>query len=277
MALLLSLTGLILSLLPLSAHAYSIDGGSVSVLCNFLPCNGGGGGAVGLSMYVFEKIVAALEVGIIAVAIISLFVAAIQMVALSSEESTVKDARTSYIYIIAGLAIVGLAHWFVMAFSPTETGFKLVNAGMVESGVSNVVTYFKMIIAITLMVNIVIQAFRLISSHGEDEQVNKAKTRFIAGFIGAGIIMLANVIAVSVLPGAGGSTVLAGEIAGIANYLLMILGFLAVLTIVVAGVMLIISIDETMKDKAKNMVKTAIMALIVVLVSYALVTAFIAL
>lgn len=272
----LSLTALLMALPPTIVHAFAIDATSVSVLCSILPCNGAsGGGAAGLSAYVLDRIITAFEVGIVAAAIISLFISAIQMVAFSTEENTISEARQSYIHIITGLVIVGLARWFVIAFSPPNTGTALVNTDMVTQGVGSVVTYLKLITSITLLVNIVVQAMRLISSQGEEAQVTKAKDRFIAGFIGAGIIMLANVIAVSVVPGYGGSVQLAVEIAGIANYILVILGFLSLLAMVIAGIMLIVSIDETMKDKAKNIIKTSLIGIIVVLTSYALVTAFI--
>ena len=272
--------------LPSSTYAYSIDPWSVMMFCGIVPCSAAGGGAAGLSFYVFNRIVMALEVGIIAAAIICLFIAAIQMVAFSNEENTVTESRTSYIYIITGLAIIGLSHLFVNAFSPGthimndlvgNTGNDLVRVGVIEEGISNIVFYFRSIIAVTLMVNIVIQSFRLITSQGVQEQVDKAKKRFIGGFVGAGIIMLSNVIVTAVLPGFGGSSIIALQIAGIANYVLMILGFLAVLAIVLAGVLLIVSVDEALKEKAKNIIKTSIVALIVVMTSYALVTAFIVL
>lgn len=275
MSLLLPLAGLGALLLPFSAHAFQIDPTSIASLCGIIPCSGAGGGAEGLSAYLLSRSITVLEVGIIAAAVISLFAAAVQMVAFSSEENVVTESRTSFIYIITGLAIIGLARWFAMAFAPVATGAALVNAGVVESGISNIVTYFKLIIAVTLLVNIVLQAFRLITSQGQQESVEKAKKRFIAGFIGAGIIMLANVVVVGAMPGFGGSTLIGLEIAGIANYMLVILGVMSVLAIVVAGVLLMVSIDEGLKEKAKMIVKTSIVALIVVLTSYALVTAFI--
>lgn len=271
-----TIIGLGALLLPTSAHALFIDSASVMMLCGIVPCNGPGGGAAGMSFYLLDKIVTSFEIGIIAVTIVCIFIAAFQMAAFSSQENTVTESRTSYIYIITGLAIVGLARWFVTAFAPVETGYMLVNVATVENAAYNVVTYFKLIIAVTLMVNIVIQAFRLITSQGQQEQVDKAKKRFIAGFIGAGIIMLANVIVVSVAPGFGSSGAIAVEIAGMANYLLMILGSLSAVAIIAAGVLLVVSADESLKDKAKNIIKTSVIGLIVVLTSYALVTAFIA-
>ena len=252
-----------------------IDPSSVMMLCGILPCTASGGGAQGLYIYLLDRVVSAFEVAIVAAAILSLFATTVQMVmSFGGDESGVTESRKSFIYVISGLAIVGLARWFVLAFSPTNTGAALVNAGVVEEGISNIVVYFKLIIAVTLLVNIVVQAFRLITSQGAQEQLDKAKKRFIAGFIGAGIIMMANVIVVAVLPGSGSST-LAVEIAGIANYMIVILGFLALLAIVLAGVLLIISVDESLKEKAKTIVKTCIIALIVVITSYALVNAFI--
>lgn len=274
-ALLLAVLG-VLTLTPLTTHALDIDTGSISVLCDFLPCSGGGGGAEGLSFYVFDKIVTAMEIIIVAVAVFALFTAARWQVMYASDETLTKDARTTYVYVIVGLAVVGLARQLVLAFSPTNTGGALVNTEVIDQSVGNVVTYFKLLIAVTLLVNIVVQAFRLITSQGEQDQVDKAKKRLIAGFIGAGVIMLANAIAVAALPGFGGSVIMAVEIAGIANYIIVIIGFLALIAIIIAGVLLIISIDEGLKDKAKAVIKTAIVALIVVLVSFALVTAFIA-
>ncbi len=264
-------------LVPAIAHAFPVDSGSVSVLCGIIPCNGAvGGGAAGLSMYVFDRVVTALEIGILAAVIITFFMTAVQMVAFSANESTTSESRQAFIHMITGLAIVGFARWFVIAFSPVETGSALVNPGMVESGFANVVTYFRLIISITLTVNCTLQAFRLITSQGAQDSVDKAKNRLIAGFIGAGLIMMANVIVVAVQPGWGGSSMLAIEIAGIANYLIMILGFLALLSMVLAGVLLIVSIDEGLKEKAKTLIKTSIVGLITVMVSYALVTGFIA-
>lgn len=292
--LLIAFTGLLALLLPVTALAQSFANvyaarymESVNPLCTVLPCNWVGMGSQGLSMYVFSKIILTLEIGIIAAAIVCLFIAAAQMVFSSTEESSVKDAKSAYIYIITGLAIIGMSHLFVNAFSPGTfapaagfqggAGANLVNTVAIGTGVTNVISYIKLIIALSLLVNIVLQSFRLINSQGEDEQTKKAKGRLISGFIGAGIIMLANAIVSAVAPNflGGGPSIFIVEIAGIANYMLMILGFLAVMTIFIAGILLVVSFDESLKDKAKSMIKTSVIALIVVLMSFALVQAFI--
>ena len=87
--------------------------------------------------------------------------------------------------------------------------------------------------------------------------------------MGVGLTMLAGAIANSVNPQSGSSSNLALEIAGVANYLMTIVGFMAVVTIILAGVFLILSVSDSLKDKAKTIIKTAVVALIGVTVSYA--------
>lgn len=263
-------------LLPSLAHAYQIGTESSGILCAFLPCSAGGGGAAGLSAYALEKIVFGMEVAIVAVAIIALFISASQMVIFGQDEAQVKDARMSYVYIIVGLAVVGLARWLVMAFSPSNNGAELVNVTMYEQGIANIITYFRLVIAISLSVNIVVQAFRMLASQGEQEQTDKAKKRLIGGFVGAGMVMMANALVVAMAPSLSGAQGVSLEIVGLANYLVTIVGFLALVVIAGAGVLLIVSADEGLKEKAKMMVKTAVVVLIFVVLAYALVTAFIA-
>ncbi len=264
------------ALIPTRALALQIPG-DWTILCGVVPCTGaGGGGAAGLSAYIFETFVNAIELGFVAAAVLVLFFATVSMVMFSGDENVVKEGRTAFIYTIAGAAVVSLARWFALAFSPTEVGGALVNQGVTDTAVDIIVTFFKLLLSVILTVNIVIQAMRLISSQGEQDQVDKARKRLLAGFIGVAIVLLANTLIVNVTPTLGNSSNIAREISGVANYLVTILGFAAVVAIIVAGIMLVVSADESLKDKAKTLIKTAIVALVVVLVSYALVTAFIA-
>lgn len=261
--------------LPLHAKAFEIPPTWMGPVCGYLPCTAYGGGANGLVNYLVERVVVALEVGFVAVAILTLFLAAANMVIFAEQEDVVKQSRTQFVYAIAASAVVSLARWIALAFSPESTGADLVNTAVVNSGVGNVITYIKLSLSILLIANIVIQGMRIVNSQGEQEQVEKARKRLIASFIGAALILLANRIVLALNPQLGGSPQLAVELAGLANYLIAIVGFGAVVVIIAAGVTLILSVNESFKDKAKTMVKTAVIALVAMLVSYALVTAFI--
>ncbi len=264
-----------LALLPTTALAYSLGTGWTGPICAFLPCTQMGGGSSGLASYVLTRVISALQVGFVAIAALVLFFAAINMVLFPHEDEVVKEGRSAFIYTLTGGAFVAMAQWAAQAFAPLSTGANLVNASFIDTAINNVLTMARLLLAILLTVNIVVQAFRLITSQGEQDQAEKARKRMIASFIGVGFVMTANVIAVSVLPGASGAIGLAEQIAGIANYLLTIVGFAAVVDIIIAGVLLIFSVDEGLKDKAKTAVKIGVIGLLAVVVAYALVAGFI--
>lgn len=272
-----AISGLLFALIPQNAWAFELGNEWRGPICNIIPCSGNGGGAAGLSGYVTERIVTFMEVGFIAAILLVLFFAAMNMVIYGHDESAVKDGRMAFVYCIAGAAVTSLARWFVMAFSPSETGQRLVNQAIVDQSITNLLIMFRLVLATALLGNIVAQAMRLISSQGDDDQRGKAQKRLIASFVGAGFVMLANALIVAVNPTMGSSSDIADQIVGIANYLVTILGFASVVAIIAAGILLIVSVDEKLKDKAKSLIKTSVVALIAVLTAYALVTAFISL
>ena len=62
---------------------------------------------------------------------------------------------------------------------------------------------------------------------------------------------------------------------GIINFTLTLIGALAVFTIIIAGLLLVLSIDENLKDRAKKAIVVAVVGLIIALLSYILVRFFI--
>ncbi len=263
-------------MLPASAAAYELEP-SWNVLCAYIPCSTWGGGAFGASGYVFSKVVLAMEGVFVAAAGLALFFAAARMTAQSHDEGAVSESRQAFIHAIAGAGVVGFARWLVMAFSPVETGSALVNTEYISQATINIITYARLILSTLLLANIVVQAFRLITSQGADDQTDKAKNRLLASFIGVGFVLLANVVMVAVNPELGNVSQIGIEIVGIANFLITLFGFGCVIVIALAGFTLALAADDGLKDKAKNMIKTAIIGVIILLVSYALVNEFIAL
>ncbi len=282
-ALLPAVLALSCSLVPETALAnhvaghWGIDTSWSSTICNIVPCNGTGVGATGLANYLLTKIIKALQIGFVAAAVFYLFTAARWMVMFPEQDDMVRQGRSTFIYTIAGAAVVSIAQWVADAFAPGSTGSNIVvNTTPLNNTFDNVLFFFRMVLSILLVVNIVIQGIRLIVSQGESDQIDKARKRLIQGFIGVGLVMLANVVTVSVNPQAGQISDLAIQIAGIANYLLTILSFMCVVTIILAGVFLILSVEDSLKDKAKTIIKTAVVALVAIIVSYALVNTVIA-
>jgi hypothetical protein len=268
---------LVASLAPQEALAYTLPAGWAVGICGIIPCTGGGGGAFGLSVYVFSRIIFAIQVGFLGIAFVMFFTYAATLVLGSHDQTYVSEAKTAYAHLITGGAIVSLAHLIVLAVSPVEVGDVVVNPYPIVGGITNAIFYFRIILATALTVNLVIQATRLIIAQGAEE-TEKVKRRLIHGFVGVAIVLLANSLVVAVDPSVGTpSSVIAIEFRGIANFLLAALGVLVVIALLAAGILLVISIDEQLKEKAKMVVKTTIIALTVVLAAYALVNAFITL
>lgn len=260
-------------LFPAYAAAYELPSGWSATICGIIPCSTGAPGAAGLSMYINNVIIVGLEVGFVGIAAFMLLIYSITLVSQGYEENTATQIKTGYAYAIAGAAIVSLSHMIVQAFSPTLTGPSIINTQPLNTGFSNVIIYFKIILSVAVTFNIIYQAVRLIVSH-EQGEIDKAKTRLLFGFIGVAIILLANAIVTAVNPQTGSASSLAIEIVGVTNFLLTIFGFMAVLAIIIAGILLVISVDESLKDKSKNIIKTAIISLAVILAAYAIVSTF---
>lgn len=235
------------------------------------------GGAAGLSLYAYQRIISAFEVLYVGVSGIVLLIAMANMLIFSTDETHVGQGRMAFVYVMVGGAIVSLSRLIVQAFSPTTTGVLIVNNPPINTAVASVVLFIKLLLSIALLTNIAVQAARFIASQGEQDAMEKAKQRLIAGFIGVALVLLANIIVLNLNPTLAGASInnIGAEIAGISNYLITIVGFGAVVSIIIAGILLIVSVDESLRDRAKTFIKAGVISVLVCLIAYALVFSFI--
>ena len=186
----------------------------------------------------------------------------------SRSDQSVQDAFNSIIQAAVGATLVSGAYILANAFAVPET---LPNVALVEVGfLAKGIAFFIQFIGFILMGNIVVQGIRLIVSL-EKGHTDTARKNMILSFIGAVMVMLAQPVLSAVTPGAFRNEI-NDNIVGIANFLATIFGVGAVLAFIVAGIMLVVSINENIKDRAKTLMFTSIVALIVVMSSLALVT-----
>jgi hypothetical protein len=236
-----------------------------------LPC--GNGGMAGASMYAITVIAPALRLGFIALGIGMFLYYAVLLLLNSGESNTVDETRGAYEYGIFGAAYVSLASFIVESFNRPDV---IIDPVPVTNALTNIILGIKILLSTIITLHITIQAFRLVLSEVREGEQEKVKKRFLHGLLGVGMILLANPIIEGVQPGAN-SAVLADETVGAANFLLSIFGALFVLSFIAAGAMLIFSVDEGLKDKAKKAMSNAVIALVVILVSYVIVNFFLAL
>jgi hypothetical protein len=265
-----SLSALALGLAwPGSAFALQLPSNWTLGMCAFIPCPPRGApGAAGFAGYIADKFIPALLVAFVGLLALSLFISAFNMIIYAYDEGQVKEARMNFVYALVASALVGFAGWITIAFDPRNPG--VVDLDPIAQAIANIIAMIQLMLLILFIVNLVVQAMRLIGSHGEQEYIDRARKRLINSLIGVGVVLLANSITNAAKPGAN-SNIVAVEIVGIANFMLALIGMLAVVAIIIAGILLVVSVNESLKDQAKTAVKVAVIALLIVIISYAIV------
>lgn len=263
-------------LLVPSAQAFSLDLRGIVALCgDSLPCAGlWGGGAAGAAVYIAGKLVWALKIVFLAAALLMAFLSAVSLVLSPMDETVVKESRTSFTYIIVGAAFVIVSDLISQTFV-AGSGL-LVNPVPFIGGVQGrIIPFILGVTGILLVVNVVVQAMRIITSQGEQAQIDKARKRLIAGFVGVAFIILSGHITGAADPGTGGVNQITDQIIGIAQFMLFLLGGGALITMIVSGIVLVFSVEEGLKDKAKNIIKVSVVAIVAVVCAHPILALFI--
>ncbi len=242
-----------------------------------IPPPSGGGGAEGLAGYV-GQIIPVLQILFVGVAFLMLVTYAGKMIVYSSQESSHTESKMAYLYLAVGGILVAVAGWAAQAFAPgiEGVGGQVVFLSNIEAPLMNAILYLKLALATALMVNIVLQSFRLISSEGEQAKVDRAKKRLFNSFVGVAVVLLANSIILSANPGSGSAdlTYAIAEVIGLCNFLISLIGTGVIIAIIVAGVLLIFSVNESLIQKVKHIIFTCIFILVILLISYTLINFF---
>lgn len=244
----------------LSAKAYAagLDPCPVSTL----PCDGGGSA----DSYIISRLIdgAREAFGYILFAMMVFY--GVKLILGSDNDSTISESYNSYGYALFGTILAGGAFMFANTFATTEGD--LINPGPGIAVVEGVIIVLKEMLTSAVVFNIFYQGFRLISSQDES-QTDKAKKQFIYGLIGAVFVVLATPI-VNAFTGFNADGI-STEAVGIANYIGAILGAFAIVSIFVAGLYLVFAVNEQNNEKAKKVLSTAIIVLVVTIMSLALI------
>ncbi len=185
------------------------------------------------------------------------------------DESAVTETRSAFAHAFLGALLVTGAAGIAASFVDTGAA---VDTAPLEGLVHVAVVFVKSLLAALLLANFFIQGVLLIVAM-DDSLRSKARTRMLHGAIGAAIVMLADAFIATVVN--RDISIATQESVGIANFLGTIFGLLAVVGIIAGGIMYVISVDESLKDKGKSIIRGSLIALAVVIASYALVATFI--
>lgn len=221
-----------------------------------------------LNEYFMSTILPAALMAFAGVLFLMLIIYAFKLLFGSEDDGVRGEVKAAYGYAIFGTVLV----LFASVISQSFVTLGGVNPDPVASVLDTVEFIMRALIATVLIVNISVQGFRYIVAQ-EDGLRDTAKKRLLHGAIGAVLLILSVPIVDTFATGSIG--IASTEIMGIANFLATILGFLAVTGVIVGGIMMILSVDEGLKDKAKTTIKTSLIALLVIIASYGLITLFV--
>lgn len=201
---------------------------------------------------------------------------AVRMVLEAHKDEAGKDLANSFIYVLTGFAIIACAGAFASAFgvgilSP-DTQTDVYPFGL-NLGILSVADFIIKMSAGIFILIIVTVGLRMISTQGEEGNFDKWRKVLIANCLGV-VMMLTAFFVVHAISDVN-SGLLLDEMRGMALYLLTIIGFLCVVALIVAGILLIVSVDESLKDRAKRIVIGTLISLFILMVCYTLIIVFI--
>jgi hypothetical protein len=204
-----------------------------------------------------------------------------------SDESNVTEVRNAYLHVIFGAVLVAGAA-FIASTIPAFTGVTgpgsavqgIIPKPIIENVLVPMRNFFFTMIAAALTINIGFQGARLIIAQ-DDGAAGTARQGILKGVIGLAAVLLAGVMinafgfdsvtgAATAISSLGASA----ELIGIGTFIITIFGVLAVVCIIVAGIFLVISADEQLKDRSKKIIITTAVAILVVMASGIILSVF---
>lgn len=255
-------------------------------------------GATGIQMArsLTAKIIDNVRYVIGAVAVLMLVVSGIRLIFAGGNEEVFKKQETNLKFTIIGLFFVGLAGELAQIFDVGGRGFlddpnvMLKRSRLFNRTVEITITFIKYIVGSVSVLFIVRSGLRMVLMGGNEEEAGKDKKNIFYGLLGLIVILISNPIINKVFfkidtskyPGLEGVRPgvdvkrLIGEITGITNIVAAIAGPLALLSLVAGGLMYILAGGEDEKiNKAKKVITWAIIGLIIIYGSFAIVSTFV--
>lgn len=238
-------------------------------------CTGTATGVIGLDAYLSNIIVPALKTIFIGVAVIYCAWYALTLIVYGQDEAKQKESKTAFESAIQGAAFVGLATFIVSAFAPSEAGTALLDESPFAIGVDRVVDFIMMVTGVFLILIIGYSGARIIALQGEESEIGKQKKNFFYGLLGVVLLLLAKVISDAILP-SGTPLTLVEEVGGIIRFVLEIIAGLAVMAFIASGFLFLVSMhNDNLKQRARRILLSTIIVLIIVVFSHLLVSTFI--
>jgi hypothetical protein len=262
------------------AHAQFVDS-IVNIVGSVLPnvsgaSNPGGSGGMAIALLLLKEFRPVMVVA----AVVLLIILGIRMI-VSQDDEILDKSKGMITAMLTGIVMMFLVEPFVAAFygvkgevplSPA-TGVQIINREV--TGVINWALTFAAILAVAM---IIFTAFKaLVNAHKEDGIAEIRKTIFAIA-VGIILIIFRELITVAVGGTLKPSPIpLIGVLVSIVNFVLSFMAFVAVLIIIYAGITMVLNFgNEERAKSARGLIVRAVVGLLVIAVSWALVNFVIA-
>lgn len=239
-------------------------------LISNIPCVGDAAG-LNLSQYIYLYFINFLRYAVVAVAFGMFVYYAFALLFAGDDESATTKLKTSFGHMIFGCAIVSLATFAADTILPTQgAGAVLLAPNIAAYGLTSFILFFKLITGVAVSFHVTYQGLRLIALQGKEDEVSRQKKKFFHGLIGVAIVLLMNAIIAAASPGSNAG-ILSVQLQGIANFLLSLFGLLAVVAFIASAAMVLLSVDESNKEKGKKGMFGSVVVLIIVFSAFAII------
>lgn len=229
-----------------------------------------GAGAAALASFIQIHIISNGLVIFEGVAAVCVFYYGFRMIIEAYKDEAYTNAQNSFVYAGSGFVVIAIAEAFVNAFYGQPLG---ANPAALVPGINSVASFILTAMSGMMVLMVTIDGIRLIASQGDASERTRIIKLIIMHCIGVAISLLAFAIVHAVADNDAG--LLVEEMKGLVIFLLTIMGALCVVAVIIAGVFLVISIDEGLKDRAKKVVIGTLTVLAFVLVSYTVIVTFV--
>lgn len=224
-------------------------------------------GAQMLSLFIRVHVIQQALLAFWGISAAAIFYYALRMILQAHKENAYTDMTNASIYALVGFAIISCAAAFAAAFTSDPA------PGILGASIQSAIDFIITMSSGVFVLMIVISAMRMSMSGGDEGEFEKWRKVLVGSAAGVVIMFIANAIVLGV--SGASAPVIVAELVGVAKFLLTIAGFACAIALIVAGIFLVISIDEGLKDRAKRAVISTLIALAIVLVSYVVIATFV--
>lgn len=184
-----------------------------------------------------------------------------KLIATANTESALSEAGLSVVYALFGFAVIALAKPFSLTFGGG------INPILLRTSITEgIIPYLLETASAIFTVISTLAGIRMIASRGDTGESQKARTLLVYNVIGIVLMLAADAIVFSVSSGTPGRV--QAELVGIGLFLLTIIGALSVVAIILSGIFLIVSVEDSLKERAKRTITGTLISLGVVMISY---------